>query len=74
MHRRGLGEFLVGPVAHSDNEVALVPDLAEVPGPQPGKRQAVGSPPAVARPVAEVATRGRSKALPRPRRIGRVLD
>ena len=36
-----LGEFLVGQVADRDYEVALVPDVADVAGPQPGQRQAV---------------------------------
>ena len=41
VHRCGLAEFLVGQVADGDKEVAVVPDVADVPGPQPGQRQAV---------------------------------
>ena len=39
VHRQGLGELLVGQVAYRDHEVALAPDLADVPGPHPGQRQ-----------------------------------
>ncbi len=41
VHRRGPAEFLVGHVADGDDQVAVVPDLADVAGPQPGQRQAV---------------------------------
>ena len=43
MHRGGLGELLVGQVADRDDEIAVVPDVADVAGPQPGQRQAVAS-------------------------------
>ena len=41
VHRRGLAEFLMSQVAHGDYQVAVLPDLADVAGPQPGQRQAV---------------------------------
>ena len=41
MHGLVVAEFLVGQVAHCDNEVAVLPDVADVPGPQPGQRQTV---------------------------------
>jgi hypothetical protein len=43
VHRGGLGEFLVRQVADRDDEVALVPDVADVAGPQPGQRQPVAT-------------------------------
>ena len=41
VHCCGLGEFFVGQVADCDHEVAVVPDVADVAGPQPGHRQVV---------------------------------
>jgi hypothetical protein len=41
VHRCSFGEFLVRQVADRDDEIALVPDIADVAGPQPGQRQAV---------------------------------
>jgi hypothetical protein len=41
VHRRERAEFLVRQIAHGDDQVAVIPDLAEVPGPHPGQRQPV---------------------------------
>ncbi len=41
MHYLGAAEFLVGQVADGDDEVAVLPDVADVAGPQPGQRQSM---------------------------------
>jgi len=41
VHRPGLAEFLVGQVAHGDNEITGLPDVVNMAGPQPGQRQVV---------------------------------
>ena len=39
MHRRQLAEFLPGPVAHRDNEVAVLLHPADMPRPLAAERQ-----------------------------------
>ena len=70
-------EFLVGQVAHGDDEVAVALDVADVPGPQPGQRQAVA--PAAAMAPGSIARGGEfrprppgSVAGPAPQRRGQV--